>query len=106
MEQLNLKKAHKQMKKLQKTSFFEIWKRIIAYEGKEFRTISNLPFTYTINGNSLCPSRTEYNISKSDFAKAYELVPISGPGEITKLVRGPAYIWGILHDERISNNEW
>ena len=89
-----------------KPSFVEIWKRIIACENEEFRTISNLAFTYRINGNSLCPSRTEYNISKSDFAKAYELVPISGPGEISKLVRGPAYIWAILNDKRISKNEW
>lgn len=91
---------------MQKSSFVEIWKRIIAFENKEFKTISKLPFTYRINGNSLCPSRTEYNISKSDFEKAFDLVPIDGPGKINKLVRGPAYVWAILQDERISKNEW
>lgn len=75
-----------------KPYFEEVWKRILACEGEEFRTITNLPFTYKVRGNSLRPSRTEYNISKSDFAKAYGLVPLDGPGEITKLVRGPAYI--------------
>lgn len=89
-----------------KPSFAEIWKRIIACENEEFKTISNLPFTYEINGTTLIPSRTEYNLSKSDFIKAYELVPINSPQVITKLVRGPSYIWAILHDERISRGEW
>jgi len=89
-----------------KSSFEQVWKRIVASEGKEFRTITNLPFTYELRGDSLCPSRTEYNISKKDFAKAYELVPIGGPGEINDLVRGPAYIWAILHDPQISHEEW
>ena len=91
---------------MKKPSFEKIWKRILACEGEEFRTITNLPFTYKVRGNSLRPSRTEYNISKSDFAKAYELVPIDGPGKITKLVRGPTHVWAILHDERISKRGW
>jgi hypothetical protein len=91
---------------LLKPSFAEIWKRILFCEGEEFKTDTNLPFTYEINGNSLFPSRTEYNIPKTEIAKAYELVPISSPNIITKLVRGPSYIWAILHDERISKKEW
>jgi hypothetical protein len=83
-----------------------LWKRIIACEGDEFRTVTNLPFTYEVRGDYLCPSRTEYNISKSDVAKSYSLVPLSGPGEISKLVRGSSYVYAILYDERISNNQW
>jgi hypothetical protein len=89
-----------------KPAFEEVWKRILACEGKEFKTITSLPFTYEMRGCSLRPSRTEYNISKSDIAKAYAMVPLSGPGKITKLVRGPAYMWAILHDKRISLGEW
>ena len=37
--------------------FLKFGKRIVGCEDEEFRTISNLPFTYRINGNSLCPSR-------------------------------------------------
>jgi hypothetical protein len=91
---------------MSKPLFTEIWKRIIACEGEEFRTITNLPFTYEVRGDYLRPSRTEYNISKSEVAKAYSLVPLSGPGDISKLVRGPSYIYAILDDERISNKEW
>ena len=74
--------------------------------GDEFRTVTKMPFTYEVIGDYLVSSRTEYKISKSDFAKAYAEVPLSGPGEITKLVRGSSYVYAILHDERISNNEW
>jgi len=91
---------------MSKPSFEQVWKRIIASEGKEFRTITNLPFTYEIRGSSLRPNRTEYKISKSDIAKAYIMVPLSDPGKIAKLVRGPTYLWAILHDKRISQEEW
>jgi hypothetical protein len=89
-----------------KPSFAEIWKRIVACENEEFRTISNLPFTYEIIGNDLYTNSTDYKLSKADFAKAYDLVPISNPAIITKLVKGPSYICAILHDERISKKEW
>ena len=85
-----------------KPLFEEVWKRIIACEGEEFRTVTNLPFTYEVGGGYLRPSRTDYNISKSDVAKAYSMVPLSGPSGIAKLVRGPSYVYAILHDERIS----
>ncbi len=41
-----------------KPSFAEIWKRIIACENEEFKTASNLPFTYEINGTDLFPIGT------------------------------------------------
>ena len=101
-----LEDTHRTNENMSKPLFTEIWKRIIACEGEEFRTVTNLPFTYEVRGDYLRPSRTEYNISKSDVAKAYSLVPLSGPGEISKLVRGPSYVYAILYDERISNKEW
>ena len=91
---------------MNKPPFGDIWKLIVSHEGEEFRTITNLPFTYRINGNTLCPSRTAYNIGKSDFATAYDLVPLQNPGEITELVRGPSYVYAILQDERISKKRW
>jgi hypothetical protein len=89
-----------------KPSFKEVWKRIVTFEGEEFKTVRNLPFKYEVKGDYLIPSRTDYNISKSDFAETYPMVPLSGPGEITKTVRGSSYVYAILHDERISNKEW
>jgi hypothetical protein len=65
-----------------------------------------LEFTYKIDGEGFYPSRTSYRISKTDFKKAYEMVPIDGPGVISEIVRGPTYIWGVLHHQRISLGGW
>ncbi|MGQ4834410.1 MAG: hypothetical protein ACP6IS_11015 [Candidatus Asgardarchaeia archaeon] len=89
-----------------KPPFNEIWRRIREYEGEQFYTKTGLPFRYKIVGDTLIPDRTGYPLHISNFRKAYELVPIEGPGEINYLVRGPAYVWAILHDERISKGDW
>ena len=79
-----------------------VWSRIIGLAGAEFRTKTGMPFTYTVSGNVLYPSRTDYSLSKGDFAKALQLWPLRGPGQIRQLVRGPSYIWSILNDPRIT----
>ena len=78
-----------------------LWGRIKALAGQEFETKTGKPFSYEISGNIFLPSRTKYNITKTDFAKTLELIPLDGPGEISNLVRGSAYIWAVLHDRRI-----
>lgn len=88
------------------TPFEEIWRRIVTHEGEIFRTKTGLEFTYRIDGEGFYPSRTSYRISKTDFRRAYEIVPIGGPGVINDIVRGPAYVWAVLHDQRISLGEW
>jgi len=74
--------------------------------GMNIYTIKGLRFKYTIENDCFYPNRTNYRISKSDFKKAYDLVPIDGPGKINSLVRGPAYVWAVLYDKRISKGEW
>lgn len=88
------------------TSFEEIWNRIVENAGESFFTKTGKPFTYEIVRNMFIPSRTEYAISKADIRKAYNLLPISGPGQISQIVRGPSYLWAVLHDERISKGVW
>ena len=88
------------------TPFEEIWRRIVTHKGEIFCTKTGLEFTYRIDGERFYPSRTNYRISKTDFRKAYEIVPIDGPGVINDIVRGPAYVWAVLHDQRISLGEW
>ena len=80
------------------TQFETVWRRILFCEGEEFATISGLPFEYEVSGNIFRVNRTQYNIQRSDFERAYAHVPIAGPGDISKLVRGSAYIWAVLHD--------
>jgi len=86
--------------------FSEIWNRIEIYEGEIFHLKGNAKFTYTITGTTLITSRTHYNISRTEFEKAYQLVPFPGPGVINNTVRGPSYVWAILHDSRIKRSDW
>jgi len=79
----------------------DIWNKIIANEKNLFHTKTGLEFTYSINNNTLTPSRTEWNISKNDIEKAFNLLPLDGPGEINNILQGPAYVWALLNDNRI-----
>lgn len=78
-----------------------VWKRIESLQGQVFRTKTGMPFTYVVSGRTLRVDRTDYTLSISDFAKAIDRVPFDGPGAISKEVRGPSYIWSILHDPRV-----
>lgn len=86
--------------------FERIRQRIVANQREDFRTVTGLPFTYEIEGEVLVPSRTHYNLPKSQVKKAFELVPFAGPGAINSIVRGPSYVWAILHDPRIRGTDW
>lgn len=81
--------------------FEGIWQRILQSEGEEFHQKGGNPFTYSVTGQVLRPSRTDWNLSKSLFKKAFERLPISGPGEINDL-QGPSYLFTILTDPHIS----
>ena len=83
-----------------------VWIRIKNLSGQQFLTKSGKPFTYSVSGDVLNPSRTDYNLSKSDFEKALALAPLDGPGAINQIVRGPAYIWAVLHDPRVRGADW
>ena len=83
----------------------EVWSIIKEHEGEKFETIKGEPFTYKADDKGIITSRTDFKLSKSDVEKVLGRVPLKGPGEITNDVRGPSYIWAILHDERIFNNQ-
>jgi hypothetical protein len=87
-------------------SIDEVWRRIKALEGNTFETKTGLPFTFKLAGDVFHPSRTQYNIAKSDFGKALDLVPFEGPGIVNRLVRGPTYVWAVLHDRRVRRQDW
>jgi hypothetical protein len=78
-----------------------VWERIVKCQGEEFRTKRGKKFIYRIKGQVLIPSRTNYFLSKTNFSKAFQILPLKGPGEISNTVRGPSYVWAILNDSRI-----
>ena len=84
-------------------NFEVVWAKIVHHKGEQFFTKTNIPFTYRIEGNSVVPDRTDYPIAKSQFQKAMQLMPLPGPGVINNIVRGPAYVYAILTDDRMKN---
>jgi hypothetical protein len=48
----------------------EVWARIRAHAGQEFRTVTGLPLTYEVPGNYLHVDRTTRNLSRTNFSKA------------------------------------
>lgn len=83
-------------------SFFDdCWNRIIQHAGESFHTKRGLHFKYSIKGNLLLPSRTDYQISKKDLEKVFKMGRLKGPGVISNEIRGSAYVWAIMHDSRI-----
>jgi len=87
-------------------SFPVVWARIAAHAGQRFSTKTGRPFVYAIERDALVTDRTDYPLAKTNFAEALKKVPFDGPGPIAQSVRGPAYVWAILHDARIRGNEW
>jgi len=78
------------------------WKKLKENVGEEFLTVSGLAFTYEFVGDSsIRVSRANQVISKVNFEKAMEHMPLSGPGEISNTVRGSAYVYALLVDERL-----
>jgi hypothetical protein len=89
-----------------RVSIDDVWRRLKTLEGHEFETKTGKPFTFEIDGDVFHPSRTKYNVGKADFRKALELVPFDGPGVVNSVVRGPAYVWAVLHDKRVRRQDW
>ena len=77
-----------------------IWERICRHEGETFRQIRGKEFTYTVNGNSIKLSTTNYNIAKSTFEKALAFLPLENTVPIQHL-SAPSYLYAILTDSRI-----
>lgn len=88
------------------TSFTAVWARITSHAGQPFSTKNGRPFTYSIERDGLVTDRAEHPLAKANFAEALKQVPFDGPGRIAQTVRGPAYVWAILHDSRIRGKDW
>ena len=83
-------------------NFGQIWENIEKHAGEEFHTKNGLSFTYTTYNRGIIPSRTGYRLSTGNFEKVLPIIDeIDGPGAISALVRGPAYVYAILKDKRI-----
>ena len=81
--------------------FDVVWQRIVALQGQTFRQRRGKVFTYVISGGAVVPSTTNRLLSRSQFARAFERIPLRGPGQLQDL-QGPSYLFAILTDPRIA----
>lgn len=77
-------------------NFHLLWELIKNNEGQVFHTITGLPFTYRVENDVVHVSRTSYRLTRNEFEKAFQQMPIPGPGQISGIIRGPSYIYAIL----------
>ena len=82
------------------TDFDEAWRRIVEHAGQTFVTVRGIAFQYDVIGSTVVPRHTRYPLHRSQFEIAAARWPVAGPGELNRIVRGPAYIFAILGDAR------
>jgi hypothetical protein len=90
---------------LQNINIENIWNRIKSYSGQEFAQIRGQKFTYEMTGSSLVPSTTKQNLQKFQFGEAIAFLPLENTVPIQHL-RGPSYLYAILMDKRIRQEDW
>jgi hypothetical protein len=86
-------------------TFQTVWTRIEANAGQTFHQIRGGAFTYRVYGGSVRPDRTNRLIPKSNFEKALALVPLASTAPVQRL-QGPSFIYAILMDPGIRQNDW
>lgn len=82
-------------------AFDTTWERIVACAGQPFKTVTGKPFTYTVAGLTVRPSRGGRKLSRSEFEKAWTLLPSATRSQLNSAIQGPSYIIAILTDARI-----
>ncbi|MEV4082117.1 hypothetical protein ACGFJC_28020 [Nonomuraea fuscirosea] len=86
-------------------AFEPVWGRIGRHAGEAFRLRRGATFTYRLGENEIYPDRTTIGIHRSNFARAWDRRPLSGPGQLSKDIIGPSYVYAILTDPRIAADE-
>lgn len=87
------------------SSFDIVWNRIRQHKGEIFTTIRGLSFSYSILGNWVVISDTDFRITKSSFENAYHELPVESPDGFGTDVQGKYFIYAILLDKRIVTNQ-
>lgn len=80
--------------------FEHVWSRIESNAGQLFHQVRGGEFRYTVGSGCVLPDRTNRQLPRSQFEKAFHRMPVSGPGELQDL-QGPSYLFAILTDPRI-----
>lgn len=82
-----------------------VWKRIEDHAGETFLQKTGGDFRYQIKSGNLIPDRTNRRLPRSDFEKGFQLVPLASTVVLQQL-QGPSYIYAVLMDPRIRQDDW
>ena len=82
-----------------------VWSRIRQHEGEGFQLIRGDVFTYETSDNYLRPVGRVRQLSRTNFGKALDRVPLDGY-QTVKDLQGPSYVYAILMDPRIRRGDW
>jgi len=82
--------------------FDEVWDRIRSNRGEVFRTVRGLDFSYKLLGPWVVIDRTDYRITKSNFKKAYGMLPVDGPEGFGDEVTARYFVYAVLTDPRVA----
>jgi len=89
------------------TSSKDVWQRIKENAGQLFRQRKGGEFTYQVYGRTIKPDRTNRQIPAIDIERGLKHVPFMSTTEVNRLgVQGPSYVYAILMDARIRQNDW
>jgi hypothetical protein len=86
-------------------SIGDVWPRIEAHAGEDFKLIGRRVFQYEVPGNYLRPIGRVRHLSRTNFSKALDRLPLHNTGSVRDL-QGPSYVFAILMDDRIRRGEW
>lgn len=78
----------------------EVWTRIRALEGAEFRQLRGKPFTFETQERTIRLHTTNRSISRTQVERAVAMWPVAGPGQFNSL-QAPSYLYAILLDPRV-----
>ncbi len=81
--------------------FDVVWRRIGQHAGEVFTQRRGGEFTYEVTRALVRLHRTNQVVAKSQFHRAFERLPVAGPGALQDL-RAPSYLFAILTDDRIT----
>ncbi|HWZ31819.1 MAG TPA: hypothetical protein VNX18_10820 [Bryobacteraceae bacterium] len=83
----------------------DVWRRVVRYQGDEFKTVTGLPFTYQVEGASGIwffrdGNRINRRLGKRELESALQKCPLHGPADLREF-QDPSYLFGLLTDRRI-----
>ena len=86
-----------------------VWARIFAHQGELFRTTRRLPLTYKVEGNGIWffrdGRRINRKLSRTQVDIAIARCPLENTAVIKDLFDYP-FLFAVLMDERIRQNDW